>query len=461
MIKKRIIFILLAFIILLSGCTKGPSKDMVEATQPITLDYWRVWDGPDDFKEILNKYKEIHPFVTINYRKLRYDEYEKELLNAMAEDRAPDIFSIHNTWMEKYKTKITPLPSEITMAYASKASADGKTKIEIKNKKSLALVDLKNQFIETVYDNVVLLDGEEKNLQEKIFGLPLAVDSLAMYYNRDLFNNAGIPNPPRYWNREFQQNVKKLTKQDRKGEIIQSGVSFGGSSNIERYSDILSVLMMQNGTVMMDEKAVVRFHEIPSYLSKDRNPGQEALRFYTDFSNPGKEVYCWNEQLDNSLDLFIQGKLAMFFGYAYHLPTIKARAPKLNFSITTLPQIENSSQSVNFANFWVEVVSKKSEHSEEAWDFVQFASDKENVISYLDKTKNLTALKELISEQSDNLEINPFAHQLLTAKSWYKGKNVQAAELIFKQMIDYVINGEKMPEESMVFGAKAVQETIK
>ena len=54
----------------------------------------------------------------------------------------------------------------------------------------------------------------------------------------------------------FQQNVKKLTKQNNKGQIIQSGVSLGGAYNIERSPDILSVLMMQNGTVMMENETV-------------------------------------------------------------------------------------------------------------------------------------------------------------------------------------------------------------
>jgi ABC-type glycerol-3-phosphate transport system substrate-binding protein len=66
-----------------------------------------------------------------------------------------------------------------------------------------------------------------------------------MYYNQSLFDQAGIVNVPKYWNAEFQQTIKKLTKQDSKGNITQSGVALGASTNIERYSDILSVLMMQ------------------------------------------------------------------------------------------------------------------------------------------------------------------------------------------------------------------------
>ena len=61
----------------------------------------------------------------------------------------------------------------------------------------------------------------------------------------DLLNNAGIPELSPYWNQDFQQQVKKLTKQDVRGELIQSGVALGGSKNIERSSDILSALMMK------------------------------------------------------------------------------------------------------------------------------------------------------------------------------------------------------------------------
>ncbi|MFA5359903.1 MAG: extracellular solute-binding protein [Patescibacteria group bacterium] len=463
--RKKIIVLSLLFIFILTsgfGC-KLVDKKTQEAMQPITLTYWRVYDGEDAFEEILAAYKVLHPFITINYRKLRYSEYENELINALAEDRGPDIFSIHNTWVKKYKSKIEPMPATITMAYPiTKGTLKKETIPELRTSKSLSLNDIKNNFVDAVYQDVVYptLNETTKQYEQKVYGLPLSVDTLAMYYNKDLFNNAGIAEPPTYWSSEFQQDVKKMTKQNEKGEIIQSGAALGGSTNIERYSDILSVLMMQNGSVMMEDSGEVLFNRIPTTFKDQKyNPGLEALRFYTDFANPAKEVYAWNKNLDNSLNMFAQGKVGIMFGYAYHLPTIKAQAPKLNFGIAKLPQIEGNTP-INFANYWVETVSNKSKYTGESWDFIQFITKAEQVKSYLAKTKKPTALRALVNEQTEDLDIGVFASQVLTAKSWYKGDDSNAMEKIFAEMIDSVILAQEKIESIITLAVTKIAQTI-
>ncbi|MDO8592915.1 MAG: extracellular solute-binding protein [bacterium] len=463
--KKRVIILFLLFIFLLTtgfGCKLVDQKTQ-DAMKPINLNYWGVWNSQDDFTDILNAYKKLHPYITINYRKLRYDEYEKEIINALAEDRGPDIFSINNTWIKKYQTKITPMPATITMAYPVTKGAIKKEVVpELRTSKSLNLTDIKNNFVDAVYQDVVRQGFDEKNKQNKdsVYGLPLFVDTLAMYYNKDLLNNAGIALPPAFWNSEFQQAVKKTTIQDAQGGLIQSGTALGGSTNIERYSDILSALMMQNGAVMMDESNSVLFNRIPPAIKDQRyNPGLEALRFYTDFANPAKEVYCWNKNLGNSLKLFMQGKLAIFFGFSYHLPTIRAQAPKLNFGIAKFPQIEGNPP-INFANYWVETVSNKSKYSSEAWDFIQFAARAEQAKTYLAKVKRPTALRSLINEQIDDQDIGIFAQQALTAKSWYKGADSAAAEQIFAEMIDTTVLAQDKIEDILNLAVGKVQQTV-
>jgi len=458
MSKKITILSLLAIFLLTAGFgCKITNKQTQAAMTPITLTYWRVYDDEDAFQDIITKYKALHPFITIEYHKLRYDEYENELLNALAEDRGPDIFSIQNTWLEKYQTKLVPMPETITMAYPVVQGTLKKEVIpELRTTNSLTLKEIKDNFVDVVSHDVILNDG-------KVYGLPLSVDTLAMYYNKDLLNNAGISQVPQYWNKDFLQDVKKLTIQDPKKGIIQAGAALGGSTNINRFSDILSVLMLQNGAVMADDNNQVTFNLVPS-TSKDSsyNPGLEALRFYTDFSNSTKESYSWNSTLPNSLDMFISGNLAIMFSYAYDFSTIKAQAPKLNFSVAKLPQIEgNPPTSINFANYWVEVVSKKSAHPNEAWDFIQFVTKEEQAKSYLEKTKKPTALRSLVDWQKQDNDIGVFADQVLTAKSWYKGKNVQAAEDAVKEMIDTMVSGASDKIQEIVNNAAAkVQQTI-
>lgn len=451
--KILAVFILLIFVLSAGfGCKTVDPKTQA-ASEPITLTYWRVFDDSDAFAPIIEKYKLIHPNINIEYKKLRYEEYENELLNAWAEDRGPDIFSIQNTWLRKYQNKLTPLPDAITMSYLVETGTIKKEVVpQLKTIPSLTVRELKNNFADVAAGDVIFDDG-------KIYGLPLSIDTLALYYNRDLFNSAGITEAPKYWNKEFQQDVKKLTKQDPKKGIIQSGVALGTSSNVERSSDILTTLMMQNGAIMTNG-SIVTFHAIPETNKNSYNPGLEALRFYSDFANPLKEVYAWNKDFPNSLQAFTSGNLAMFFGYAYHLEQIKSLAPTLNFGIAKLPQIEGNYLTANYANYWVETVSKKSKYPNEAWDFVQFVTKEENAKIYLEKTKKPTSLKSLISSQQGLEDVGVFAEQILSARSWYKGKSVNDAERAINEMIDMALVAPEKLTDIIREGAAKVQQTI-
>lgn len=457
--RKKIIAIFLAisFVFITGAGCKKTDPAVLEAAKPITLNYWRVYDSQDNFAEIIAAYKTLHPNVTINYKLFRYDEYEEQILNALAEDRGPDIFSIHNSWVTKYQSKLSPLPPSTTMPYSFvQGSIKKEVVTELRTSPSLTLKNLRDNFAEVVYKDVVIDD--------KIYGLPLSVDTLAMYYNRDLLNNSGIISLPEYWNRDFLVAINKLTRLDAKQEVIQSGVALGGAYNITRSPDILATLMMQNGATMQKDNGSVAFNQIPDFARETGyNPGLEALKFYADFANPTKESYSWNENQDNSLDMFISGNLAIMFSYSYDLQTIKSKAPKLNFSVTKFPQIEGTPPTnINFANYWVEVVSNKSKYQDAAWDFIQFMTKAENVKSYLEKTNKPAALKIFLNDQSQNDEIGVFASQVLTAKSWYKGKNPEAAETAMREMILSVVNNPNSKLQDIInTGASRVQQTVK
>ncbi|MFA6410015.1 MAG: extracellular solute-binding protein [Candidatus Buchananbacteria bacterium] len=446
--------VLLALAVITSGFQcKWISPATQAMLEPIELTWWSVYDDPQDIDELVADYKVIHPNIKVTYRKLRPEEFKTELINALAEDRGPDIFTIHNTWVTEQLSKLEPLPAKIKMAYQVTKKSLGikeETLIEVREEASITPAQLKEGFLDVVASDVVR-DG-------KVYGLPLSVDTLVLFYNRDLLNNAGIPLPPNNWI-ELQENVKKLTYQDKDGNLVQSGVALGTADNIDRYSDILSLLMMQNGAQMVTNNQV-SFGSVPrSFPDQTYNPGPEAVRFYTDFANTSKEVYTWNETIPNSINAFAQGRVAMIFGYNYHLATLDAVSQgRLNYGIAKMPQIEGRPE-VNFANYWLQVVSKKSKHKNEAWDFIQFISKSAEAKKYLTKTLKPTALRSLVSEQKNNDQLRPFAEQLLTSKSWYQGNNVGALESAFKEMIDSVRKGGEL-RDAIGLAIQKIQQTL-
>jgi len=444
------------------GCLGGASETVT--AEPVTLEYWRVFDGEDAFEDIIRDYRTLHPNVTINYTKLRFDEYENQLLRAMAEGRGPDIFSVHNTWMGEYQSRLLPMPSSVTVTYnEQRGSLRRETVTVAKEEPTMSMRDLSQNFVDQVVSDVVLDYQPDPKLdpQERIYGLPLSVDSLVLFYNKDLFNAAGIATPPTSWSEEdFYAKVDALTSYDTRGEVEQSAIALGRSDNVERATDIVSLLMMQVGTEMTDDRGRVSFQNIPATALEDTYPTLNALEFYTDFADPTKQVYTWNDTYKNSFEAFANGDTAMFIGYSYHIPLLRTAAPKLNFAISTVPQISQS-QKVNFANYWIESVAATTKYPDWAWDFVMFTTDEANVASYLNTAKRPAALKNLIASQIEDEDLGPFAEQTLTARSWYQGNDAATAEDAMKDLVDQILAGTDDPGEAIDVAARRVAETLK
>lgn len=428
------------------GC-RGLSGTEQAAVTPVTLEYWTVFANADALAPTMSAYRASHPQVKINVRKFRLEEYEKALVDALAEDRGPDIFSLEADWVPGYINKLLPMPSQVTVPvvlYETQGSALGATQESVPTSVTIAPAatitprELKSMFVAVVADDVLYPDAQGT---EQVWGLPLSLDTLALFYNRDILDRSGVAEPPARWD-TFIESMKAVRRiGGGTGLLTVAGAGLGGAANIDRASDILALLMIQNGAEMFSSRARALFHLMPASL-KGRTvpPGAEALQFYTDFSNPlNDKVYGWDKDLPSSFEMFARGQLAYFFGYSYHVDQLRARAPKLNYAIAPLPQLNDDP--VNVANYWIEGVSRKSAHPDEAWGFIHFAAtDAPTALAYGNAAGRPVALRALVGPQHDAAELlRPFTDAVLYAKTWYQGKDKRTAEKIFVDLIQRVI----------------------
>ena len=300
--------------------------------------------------------------------------------------------------------------------------------------------------------------SDDAYIREKLYGLPLSMDTLVMFYNKDLLDSAGIALPPRQWS-DFVTMIPRLTTQDAAGNILQSGAAMGTSSNVSRSVDLLSLLMIQNGTTLYSEERRRVEMDLARPDAKDSFPGIEALEFYTDFASPAKEVYAWNAEKPDSLEAFAAGTVGFFFGYAYHIPILEAQSTKVNWDVAPVPQTDLSVQR-NFANYWLMTVALNSDVQNEAWDFIKTVTQADIAKPYLDATLKPTALRALIDTQrQEQFDLAVFLDQLLTAKSWYHGNQPLAMEETIKEMIDAVVGGTQTPKESIRIAKQKIEAT--
>lgn len=341
--------------------------------QKVTLTYWGLWEDNRIMQSVISDFQRQYPNITIDYSKQDVKQYRERLVTRINNGNGPDVFRFHNTWYPMLSGVLLPLPSD-----------------------TISKSDFTQWFYKVAQKDLI------KN--GAIYGIPLHIDTLALYINSDSFRGAGLK-PPTNWN-DFINNSKTLTVKDTDGKIKTAGAALGTFDNVNHAPDILSLLFVQNGVDL-------------SNISSNSQRAEDALNFYTSFALGNANV--WDSTLDPSLLAFTKGNLAMYFGYSWDYFAIKAANPNLNFQVVPVPQLPNSN--VNLASYWAEGVSVKSKYQKEALLFMKFLADKntqEKLYSEQAKTRafgELYARVDLADKLKDNPYVYPFIQQAKTAVS--------------------------------------------
>jgi multiple sugar transport system substrate-binding protein len=385
------------------------------ANGPVTLKIWKPFVDSDKMQAIMSAYQAKHTNVTFEYTKKNIENYEPDLLNALAADSGPDIYSINNTWVPRYMDKIVAAPDKV-----------------------FTVKDYKDAFVDSMVTDLIK--------DNKIYGTAMWVDSLALYYNKDLMGTAGIAVPPKTWE-ELADDSRKITRQDANGYFSRSGVAMGTNSNVNRGVDIIYLLMLQAGAIpWAADGSTPLFANSVDVNGTPTNAGQEAVEFYTSFANPSSGNYTWNSESDYSTDAFANGRAAFLYGYAYTRSQIDAKAPRLNYDVALAPQNNLDNPAVNYSSYFAEVVSKKSKNAAWAWDFLKFATSKESLDMYYKTDKEPSSRRDLIELQTSDPNMGVFAHANLTGKTFYKADEAKFDALIGEMIDSIILRGQAVDQ---------------
>lgn len=407
----------LIVLLFFSGLIPGLVKQKPEPVELkfLGVDDRRVW------QPIIQKYRERFPHIKIEYQQADGADYEQVLLNRLAAADDPDIFMFRNSWLPKHFDKILP-------AGAAQFSAAR---------------------FESLFPTVAVQDFAPDGVA---FALPLYIDTLALYYNKDLFDKNGVALPPETWP-QFQNSVKSLRQLNKKGGLVSPAAAIGGSAaSVSRAADLLNLLFLQAGVSMTD----------PFFSRADfGRQGRSVFNFYLSFSNPLGDFYAWNDQLPLDLELFAAGELPMIFHYRAAGGWLKQRNPVLKFAAAPVPQPSGAGPRVAYANYFGLAVSNKTQHSGAAWDFINFiAADPEISRMYLAATNQSPALRSLIQEIISARPADVFANQALIARSWPQIDS-RAVEQIFDQMIKSVLSSQLTADEALLRAEEGISKLMR
>ncbi|HRY62276.1 MAG TPA: extracellular solute-binding protein [Candidatus Paceibacterota bacterium] len=362
--------------------------------------------------------KENEDLFTLNYVYKDKQTFENDLINALAKGEGPDLVMITNDLIIKQGDKLLTIPFE---TYPERT--------------------FKDTFVEA---------GEIFLTKDGTLALPLYADPMIMYWNRDLFTNAGLVTYPKTWT-DFLNISEKLTKKDNKGNVFQSAVAMGSYKNISNAKDILTTLFLQVGDNIISKNTGVGDTLSKLYNSTlggtSRGAGS-AIDFFVEFSNPAKSAYSWNPSLSNSKSLFSEGKLAVYFGKASEYYGIKANNPHLNFDVALMPQREDSSLKVTSADVIGIAVVKASEKQGTALRALYSLTGNNygKIISGLLPLPSLR--RDVLATAEKDPVLSVFNSSAIISRTWYD-PDASASDIIFRSLVEAVNSGRQSASEAI------------
>jgi multiple sugar transport system substrate-binding protein len=200
------------------------------------------------------------------------------------------------------------------------------------------------------------------------YGVPQDINILGMYYNKDLFDKAGVAYPDENWTWADLKNASdKMTKDvdgDGHADVIGLDMGWGGGT----YRPFL----FQAGGEFWSKDG--------ERTTIDTPEAAEALKFYKSLMHTYSLTKSSSQRGGLGPDKFFEaGKVAIFFDGSWRTPSLKKNAPKLRFGVAPLPRGKVAT-SVSGSCFWA--ISGQCRHPDAAWKLVKFLSSTEALTEY-------------------------------------------------------------------------------
>lgn len=312
-----------AFIAFLSFAAQA---DTVQS-DPVTLKIWTIDNEPFEYHFVLaKKYEKQHPNVEIKVKSINFDNVVTKLARAVATGGGPDIAYLDNPNVALFAShgelaNLTP--------YIKKSD---------------------------VIDSGDWYPGPRKAVtwDGKIYGIMRGANTLALYYNADMFRAVGLDpdNPPETW-KEFYKYAKKLTKPEK--SIY--GVAFSAAPSEEGTFQFLPWVQMAGG----DWNHLV-------------TPGAvRALKLWKKFIDEGiASPATLHRSQYAAMSTFIAGNAAMVITGPWALPRLSKKAD-FDWRVALLPLPSKNAERASALGEGANVILTNTEHPKAAFQFLEFA----------------------------------------------------------------------------------------
>ncbi|WP_446453211.1 ABC transporter substrate-binding protein [Tuanshanicoccus yangjingiae] len=314
---------------LLCGSLLSFAPTSVTAEEATTITYG-IWDSNQEpgLRKIADEFEKQNPGIKVDIQVTGWDGYWTMLEAAATGGSLPDVFWMHSNEIFKY------------------GSND-------------MLLDLTSYIEKDNVDLTKFPEGLVKiyNVKEKQYALPKDFDTIGLWYNKKMFDEAGLEYPNSNWTWEdLKAAAEKLTKKD--------GSQYGISAPLINQEGYYNFVYQNGGTILTEDRK----------SGYDLKETIEAIDYYFSFVNDGQSFRTYKDadaraQLEN-------GMAAMGVFGSWQLPAfLDNEYLSENFDVAELPSKDGKKASIY--NGLGNAISANTEHPEEAWKFVKFLSGEE------------------------------------------------------------------------------------
>lgn len=307
---------------------KGASEGGKDKGGKLSVMIWDNYQEPG-LKEIIADFTE-ETGIEAELQVVQWNEYWTLLEAGAQGGEMPDVFWMHSNESQRY------MSNEILLDLTDKALDS-------------ELVDM-SKYPEEIKE-LYTYDG-------KVYGIPKDIDTIALWYNKTMFDEAGVDYPDETWTWDtVVENAKELTKEDGS----QYGIAIRNDNNQEAYYNIVYDM---GGEIISDDKKTSGYDD-PNTIKAM----QYIEKLIQDGSMPSMETMS-----ENNPDILLKsGKSAMSFHGSWMVSTFKQEDYiKENCDCAVMPMDADSGRRVSIYNGLGWAAAANGDNTENAWKLIEY-----------------------------------------------------------------------------------------
>jgi multiple sugar transport system substrate-binding protein len=402
-----------------AGQGKGPVPD---PKQPVTISFASWVGGTRGMKVLYKKFQKAHPNIKVEFQEIPSEEARRKLTTQIAGGNAPD-----------------------------SAYLDAGTVTAFAARNALVNLDSYVKRTETVNpDDFVEAFRQTATYQGKTYALPLDGESTGLFYRKDLFEAAGITEPPKTWE-EFEADAKKLTQPDKK----QYGFALFAPSPESAYY-WYPWLWQAGGDLLSDDEKKIAF---------DSDAGRTAADFYIGLTKYAPKDFLNSNSYDGRI-AFSQGKVGMYVAGGWLAGVLAEEFPKIDGKWATAPLPEGSAGcKTTIAGDNLALFSGGKNH-DAAWTWIEFLTQPENmkVWTFDDPLSTAMPTRTSLLESPELVQKKPvlegFAKAMKCGVPPIANPNWVEVEEVLSEHLGKSMYGDESPSEALEASAKEGQQIL-